>query len=148
MGEQDVIRARLKLLAEYVNDLLELQEVDLQTYQENKLIRRAVERTLHLAVEVCLDVGQQIIAREGFRMPEDNKDVFVVLSDQEVLPGELLPDLISMAKFRNLIVHDYARIDNHVVFSILKRRLGDFDAFAQAIARYLEAPQSTGTEGG
>jgi len=41
-------------------------------------------------------------------------------------------------EFRNLIVHDYAQIDNLVVFNILKRRLGDFDAFARAIARYLE----------
>lgn len=138
MDDQSVIRERLKLLNEYINDLLELQDVDLQTYQENKLIRRTVERTLHLAVEVCLDIGQHIIAREGFRTPEDNKDVFIVLSDQEVLPGELLPDLISMTKFRNLIVHDYARIDNHVVFNILKRRLGDFDAFARAIVHYLE----------
>ena len=61
MDDQSVIRERLKLLNEYINDLLELQDVDLQTYQENKLIRRTVERTLHLAVEVRLDIGQHII---------------------------------------------------------------------------------------
>lgn len=55
---------------------------------------------------------------------------------------ELLPNLINMARFRNLIVHDYARIDNEVVFAILKRRLGDFDAYAQAIAHYLESTSS------
>jgi uncharacterized protein YutE (UPF0331/DUF86 family) len=48
-----------------------------------------------------------------------------------------------MAKFRNLIVHDYARIDNAVVFGILKRRLGDFHAFARAIVRYPEARNQT-----
>ena len=46
-----------------------------------------------------------------------------------------------MARFRNLIVHDYARIDNEVVFAILKRRLGDF-AYAQAIVHYLESTSS------
>ena len=127
-----------------MNDLLELQGVDLETYTENKLIRRTVERTLHLAVEVCLDIGQHIIVREGFRMPDDNKDVFVVLTEEELVVPELLPNLINMAKFRNLIVHDYARIDNAVVFGILKRRLGDFNAFAQAIAHYLEAGQQAG----
>jgi len=144
VDEQGVIRERLKLLSEYVNDLLELQGVDLETYTENKLIRRTVERTLHLAVEVCLDIGQHIIVREGFRMPDDNKDVFVVLTEEELVVPELLPNLINMAKFRNLIVHDYARIDNAVVFGILKRRLGDFNAFAQAIAHYLEAGQQAG----
>jgi uncharacterized protein YutE (UPF0331/DUF86 family) len=139
LDEQSVIRERLKLLGEYVSDLRELQDVDLATYVENKLVRRTVERTLHLAVEACLDIGQHIIAREGFRTPADNKDVFAVLSEEGVVPPALLPSLISMARFRNLIVHGYAQIDNQVVFGILKRRLGDFDAFAQAIVRHLEA---------
>lgn len=44
-----------------------------------------------------------------------------------------------MARFRNLIVHDYARIDDARVYAILKKRLGDFDAFARAIQAYLES---------
>ncbi|MFU8773409.1 MAG: type VII toxin-antitoxin system HepT family RNase toxin [Anaerolineales bacterium] len=126
------------LLDEYIKDLRELQSVNFDEYEENKLIRRAVERTLHLAVETCLDIGQQIIAREGFRTPENYKDVFIILKDEGILPTELLPNAIAMASFRNLIVHDYARIDNAAVFGILKRRLGDFDAFIQAVIAYLE----------
>lgn len=120
-------------------DLRQLQNVDFKTYVENKLVRRTVERTLHLAVEACLDIGQHIIAQEGFRRPADNQDVFVVLAEEGIVSDELLPSLISMAKFRNLIVHDYARIDNAIVFGILKRRLDDFDAYARAIVDYLEA---------
>ncbi len=43
-----------------------------------------------------------------------------------------------MARFRNLIIHNYAHIDNAAVFGILKRRLHDFDRFAQTILDYLE----------
>jgi len=46
--------------------------------------------------------------------------------------------LREMARFRNLIVHDYAKIDNARVYGILKKRLGDFGAFAEAIRAYLE----------
>lgn len=126
------------LLDEYIKDLRELQNVDFDEYEENKLIRRAVERTLHLAVEACLDIGQHIIAREGFRTPQDNKDVFAILQEEDILPAELLSNTIAMARFRNLIVHDYARIDNAAVFGILKRRLGDFDAFALSIIKYMD----------
>ena len=49
-----------------------------------------------------------------------------------------MPTLREMARFRNLIVHDYARIDDARVYGILKKRLGDFDAFAEAIRVYLE----------
>jgi uncharacterized protein YutE (UPF0331/DUF86 family) len=51
---------------------------------------------------------------------------------------ELSTTLLDMARFRNLIVHDYARIDDAQVYGILKKRLGDFDAFARAIQTYLE----------
>jgi len=144
LGEEGIVlRERLRLLAEYVSDLRELQGADPQTYSEDKLLRRAVERTLHLAIEACLDIGQHIIAREGFRLPEDNKDVFAVLGENGILPDTLLPELIAMARFRNLIVHDYARIDDQIVLDILRQRLGDFDAFAQAIVRYMEASASS-----
>jgi uncharacterized protein YutE (UPF0331/DUF86 family) len=127
----------LRLLNEYISDLRNLQNVEFTTYQENKLIRRSVERTLHLAIEACLDIGQRLIAREVFRTPKDNRDVFQVLHEEAIVPDELLPKLTAMAGFRNLIVHDYADIDDATVFGILKRRLVDFDAYAQSIVAYL-----------
>ncbi len=131
---------RLKLLAEYTDELrnYRAQAASFQTYQDNKMLRRAVERTLQVAVEICLDVGRRLIALEGFRYPEDNQDVFQVLAEEHVVPKKLLPALLDMARFRNLIVRDYARIDDAKVYAILKRRLGDFDAFAEAIQAYLE----------
>jgi uncharacterized protein YutE (UPF0331/DUF86 family) len=59
----------LKLLDEYTSDLRAFQEISFQEYQENKIIRRAVERTLHLVVETCLDIGRHMIVLEGFRAP-------------------------------------------------------------------------------
>jgi len=84
-GQNDVLIERLRLLNEYVSDLRDLQGLEFDAYAENKLVRRAVERTLHLAIEACLDVGQHLIAQEGFRVPEDNKGVFIVLAEEEIL---------------------------------------------------------------
>jgi uncharacterized protein YutE (UPF0331/DUF86 family) len=127
----------LKLLAEYVGDLREMESVTLEEYQANKLIRKAVERTLHTAIEACLDIGHHIIAQEGLRSPEDNKDVFVVLGEEQIIPHDLASRLVDMARFRNLLVHEYTRLDNTVVYGILKKRLGDLDEFARMIAIYL-----------
>jgi uncharacterized protein YutE (UPF0331/DUF86 family) len=136
----DIIASRLKLLAEYVDELQDYREraTSFLVYLNNKMLRRAVERALQVAVEACLDIGRRLIALEGFRYPEDNKDVFRVLREEGVVPDELLPALLDMARFRNLIVHDYARIDDAKVYAILKKHLGDFDEFAKAIVAYLE----------
>ncbi|MGA9348269.1 MAG: HepT-like ribonuclease domain-containing protein [Anaerolineae bacterium] len=78
-----------------------------------------------MAIEACLDIGRRLIALEGFRYPEDNRDVFQVLREEGVVSQELLPSLVDMARFRNLVVHDYAKIDDAKVYAILKNRLGD-----------------------
>ena len=107
-------------------------------YTGNTRLRKAVERSLHIAVEACLDIGRRVAALEGFRYPDDNQDVFRVLAEEGVVSATLLPTLLDMARFRNLIVHDYARIDDARVYGILKKRLDDFDAFARVVQIYLE----------
>ena len=145
MGGDEIVNERLRLLAEYVDDLqgYRARATSFKAYQENKMLRQAVERSLQVAVEICLDIGRRLIALDGFRYPEDNQGVFRVLHEEGIVSSELLPALIDMVRFRNLIVHNYARIDHAKVYSILKRRLGDFDAFARAIVDYLERDTET-----
>lgn len=140
MSEDEVILERLLLLRDEIA-YLKHERDGLRTfreYQDNKRLRKAIERSLQVAVEVCLDIGRRIIALEGFRYPETNQDVFQILREEKIVPEDLLTTLREMARFRNLIVHDYAKIDNARVYGILKKRLGDFGAFAEAIRAYLE----------
>lgn len=136
----DVVASRLRLLAEYVDELhgYQAQAIGFRAYQENKMLRRAVERSLQVAVEICLDIGRRLIALEGFRYPDNNQVVFRVLAEERVVSADPLPTLLEMARFRNLIVRDYARIDDASVYGILKKRRGDFDAFAEAVRAYLK----------
>ena len=141
MGDvDDIIASRLKLLAEYVDELQDYREraTSFGVYLNNKMLRRAVERALQVAAEVCLDIGRRLIALEGFRYPESNGDVFQVLGEEGVVPQKLLFALLDLARFRNLIVHDYAKIDDAKVYGILKKRLSDLDEYARAIVAYLE----------
>lgn len=139
MGDEIIIE-RLTLLRNEVTFLKRERDAlrRLEDYQDDMRLKRAVERSLQVSVEACLDIGRHIISREGYRYPEDNKDVFQVLAEESIVPGMLLPALLNMARFRNLVVHNYAQIDDAQVYAILKSSLGDFDAYAQAIVRHLE----------
>ena len=149
-GADDVVLERLRYLRNEVDYLKQERDKvrSFQQYTENVRLKKAVERSLQIAVEVCLDIGRRLIALEGFRYPEDNQDVFKVLEEEKVVPRDLLPALTDMARFRNLIVHDYTRIDDARVYAILKKRLGDFDAYARAVAAYLERRGAEGNDGG
>lgn len=139
MNGDVIIKERLQYLRSQVKYLKE-ERAGLRTfdqYSSDIRLRKAVERTLHVAIEACLDIARRIIALEGFRYPADNRDTFRVLTEEKILPQALLDALLEMAGFRNLIVHDYAKIDDARVYGILMKRLGDFDAFAEAMRAYL-----------
>ena len=121
--EEDAILSRLELLLQYKTQLVEIPAPNFQEYDHNFLIHKAAERLLQTAVEACLDIGKHIIAQERLRFPKDNQEVFTVLSEEEIIPKDLLPHLQDMARFRNLLVHEYAKIDNAIVYGILKKRL-------------------------
>ncbi|MEJ5199649.1 MAG: DUF86 domain-containing protein [Anaerolineae bacterium] len=139
MNGDEIVRERLQYLRNEVQYLKREGAAipSFESYVNDVRLRRAVERSLQVAVEACLDIARRIIAIEGFRYPENNQDTFRVLVEEKIVPARLLDTLQEMARFRNLIVHDYVKIDDARVYGILKQRLGDFDAYARAIANYL-----------
>ncbi len=138
MIEESVLIQRLSALEEYLADLDEIKK-DLDWSKFNsKIIRRYVERTLQMATEACLDIANHIISYEGYREPEDNKDVFKVLSENDIIAEDLRDELIKMAKFRNVIVHDYLKVDSEIVYAVLTKHSTDIAIYAGVIkSKYL-----------
>lgn len=101
-----------------------------------------MERTLHLACETCLDAAAHMVSRLGFREAKDNKDLFVILYENHVVTEATSQAMVKMSKFRNIVVHDYARIDPEIVIGILKKDLNDFNMFAREILQFLDSESS------
>lgn len=94
----------------------------------------AVKYRFVVALEVCIDIGRHVVASEGLRAPRDYADVFTVLADAELLAAPTAAELRDTARFRNLLVHGYAQVDDERVVEILKTRLDDLDRFRVALA--------------
>jgi len=47
----------------------------------------------------------------------------------------LAQNLVNMAKFRNLLVHLYWKVDDERLYQILQSQLPDIDAFIDCIAK-------------
>lgn len=137
MSAQEVIASKLKILSEYYRQLRFYDNLSLDDYKDDWKIQRIVERTLHLAIECCLDIANHIISTEGYREPLDNRDIFAVLGEEKILDKDLSEDLGRMAQFRNIVVHDYMKIDPQIVLDILKTKIIDFETFAKSAEKYL-----------
>lgn len=87
------------------------------------------ERNLQVAVEGCLDIGKIVISYRKLPEPKDNKGIFVALAEAELIGSESLRFLIPMAGTRNILVHGYDKVDDALIYGVLKKRLADFERF-------------------
>lgn len=92
-----------------------------------------VQHYLLLAVETVLDLGSHVISSEGYEPPGSYADVFRVLRDEGLVDEELAERLMAMARFRNLLVHAYADVDEERVLRILHGSLSDLDRFVELL---------------
>lgn len=95
----------------------------------------AVKYRFVVAIETCIDASEHVVASEGLRAPSSFADTFASVAEGGFLPGELVPSLQAMARFRNLLVHGYQTIDDTRVVEILKQDVGDLERFRVELAR-------------
>lgn len=92
-----------------------------------------VQHYLQLAVETAIDLGSHVIASEGYRPPGSYADIFRVLQEEGIVSEPLADQLMAMARFRNVLVHLYADVDERRVLRILRESLDDLDAFMSSL---------------
>lgn len=137
MTAQERIREKLVELTGYISDLKAQHGVIWDEFEKNTMLRRGIERTLQMSIECLLDVGNMLIAARKWPAPGSNRAVFEVLAQQGVIPAEALPHYTKMASFRNILVHEYTRVDPVIVYGVLKRGTADLERFRDHAAQYL-----------
>lgn len=94
----------------------------------------AAKYRLVVAVEAAVDTADHIIASEGLRQATSFADSFRSMEESGWLDHRLAASLQDAARFRNLLVHQYAVVDDTRVLETIRTRLDDLDDFATMIA--------------
>jgi uncharacterized protein YutE (UPF0331/DUF86 family) len=138
----DVNPDRLRDLAGHLRDAVrQLREVGAMSREAFVADRRTVNSAKYLlivATEAALDICNHLAARLGGRSPADYADCIAVLAEIGVVDEALKRRLVKMARFRNLLVHLYWRVDDGEVHRVIRDDLGDFDEYLQSVRRFLK----------
>ena len=137
MVDQTLILRKLSNLEAYLVQIEEYRTISLEAYLNDWKTQRIIERTLQMMVETCSDIAGHIIADRKYRVPTGYADTFKVLEENKVLDKTLAESLSKMAKFRNVVVHDYDQVDGKIVIGILRKYLPDFSSFKDAVVALL-----------
>ena len=131
-----IVQARIAKIREYVALLRKIYRLaDEQHFMKDPLVYGNAERYLQLAIQCVLDIGNHIVADMKLNLPSESKDIFEMLANHRIVSKPLSKKLISMAGFRNILVHEYLVIDRRRVYEVLQKDLGDFEKFIKAVSK-------------
>lgn len=137
MVDKALVMRKIAELELYLGQIREFADIGLEEYQAEWKSQRVVERTLQMMIETCADIANHIIADTNMRPPTGYADTFRVLFENRIISAELFSVMEKMAKFRNIVVHQYESVDAEIVILVLRKHLADFVTFKDAILSFL-----------
>ena len=129
MTNQSVIENKISAIRKYLNILERYKKYSRQEIEQDVDIRGAVERYLYLATQATIDLAEAVISYRRYRKPTTMTDAFYILNEEGVIPNELTEKMVGMVGFRNVVAHDYDRINYDITYDILQNGLKDIEEF-------------------
>ena len=144
MVDKPLILRKLSELDQYYKQIKEYEKTTLTQYSRDWKIQRIIERTLQMMIETCVDIASHIISDSQYRVPKSYSDTFSILYEEQIVNERLFKALTKMAKFRNIVVHHYDKVDAEIVIGILRKDLKDFEHYKDAIVSFLKSEPENG----
>jgi uncharacterized protein YutE (UPF0331/DUF86 family) len=132
--DADRAEARIARLEELIERLETVHGKGVDVYLGDVELRAMTERWLEVALQVCIDLGTQVVMEQSAPAPSSYAEIFETLGQKGLLSEELASRLGDAARQRNLLVHLYMEVDDRAVFASLAflDDLREFAAFAQS----------------
>jgi uncharacterized protein YutE (UPF0331/DUF86 family) len=95
------------------------------------------------AIEGSVDLAHHIISSESWGSPDTNAAAIRVLGVHGVVSSEIAASVSKAVGFRNILVHQYAKVDDEIVTNALDN-LDDLRAFVSQVSAWVIAQQPDG----
>lgn len=112
-----------------------LRDVSKERFVSDWALRTITERVLQVCTEIMIDIAERVLALKGGGPASSSADCLERLALMGVLRSAA--PYAEMARFRNLLVHQYEAIDPAIVYRIATNHLGDFRRFRDEIDQAL-----------
>lgn len=133
----DLVRSRCADIEDAVRRLERFGEMPADAFVANRESVDAACYRLLVGVEAAIALCYHISAVHLRQVPEQYAACFDTLREAGIVPDDLAGRLKAMARFRNLLVHMYKRLEPAAVHDILRNSLPDLRAFAAAVVQLI-----------
>jgi uncharacterized protein YutE (UPF0331/DUF86 family) len=126
----DIVLSRILDLQDYLRDL----QVHLgKTRDEQKKSKYEIERLVQLCIDTALSISKKVLVLKNQKIPKTCKEVFLELGSAGIISTDLSKKLGDSCGIRNILVHEYAELNEDQFYGGLKGGYLNFVAFIDQI---------------
>lgn len=130
------IKDKIGEIENYLSELETLFPIDFKIYKKDFKIRAICERYFEKIIESVIDLAFLVIKENNLKIPEDDKNVFDILTNEKIISDTLANKLKDAKGMRNIIAHEYGEIDNELVhYAITEELSEDVGEFIKSVER-------------
>lgn len=128
---------RLENLEENIVTLNALgKKFDIEDIKENKLDEWSLRYGLFESIQIIIDIACHISSKYNLGSAKTYTQCIQNLEKQNYIGKDLAKNLISAIGLRNLLIHEYVKIDIEQLYGFLKLT-DDFSSFIKDIKEYV-----------
>jgi uncharacterized protein YutE (UPF0331/DUF86 family) len=144
MIDPDVLLAKTSAAKKHIARARSLSGQSLEAFLEDLDTQDIALFNLQLAIQHCIDIAAHIISSQGLAVPGSTNEMFYCLEENGYLDRELVEKMVKASGLRNLIVHEYGKLDLEMIYEIIRHDIRDLDDFLKAVLRRfsLDGPES------
>lgn len=141
-----IVYLTVKELIDYLLSIIEEVDSYQVTYEdlvEDSKTAAAVKYLTQTAVEACANIAEHIIFGLHLGHPETNRELFPILSKEGIINEDLADKLSNAVGLRNILVHQYRKVDLAILADSATVGLNDLREFAKAVNDFLEKQEKS-----
>lgn len=135
MTNTAVIENKISAILKYLKILEGYKKYSKKEIERDLNLKGALERYLYLISQATIDLAEATLSFKNFRKPATLGESFHILNEEKIISDELTEKMIKMVGFRNVIAHDYEKINYDIVYNVLQNRLADIEEFLKAVKK-------------
>ncbi|HCP09041.1 MAG TPA: hypothetical protein DIT25_04580 [Candidatus Moranbacteria bacterium] len=135
MTNFNLIEDKISQTRKYLKIVERYKKYSRAEIEDNVDVRGMVERYLYLSVQSAIDLAETTISFKKLRKPTTMGESFNILEEDGIIDLELAKKMIAMTGFRNVVAHDYEKINYDIVYDILHNRLSDIEKFLTIVEK-------------
>ncbi|PUU86149.1 MAG: hypothetical protein CI948_2932 [Halanaerobium sp.] len=121
----------VKRCLERINEEYQGDPENLKNYTKQDSIILNIQRL----AEAAIDIAMHVVAELDLGVPQNSREAFQFLADNNLIGKKLAETLKAMVGFRNIAVHEYQKLNLKIVEAIIENEITEVKIFSQQIIK-------------